>query len=151
MLHAFYQKHTKHIKNITWSQLNHSSLSWWSTVCTRQDLESEHSILRYGTLTLNVYHICHCVGRCVKYESCSYQAYEFLLGYVTILTNVRCYYRVVYNNFVFQQDGALLHLAFKTVHCCSAKLSTSFFLRYGPITVQSLFRESYSSMSMSCK
>ena len=28
-----------------------------------------------------------------------------LLGYVTISTNVRCYYHVVYNNFVFQQSS----------------------------------------------
>jgi len=30
-----------------------------------------------------------------------------LLGYVTILTKVKCYHRVVYDNFVFQQDSAL--------------------------------------------
>jgi len=30
-----------------------------------------------------------------------------LLGYLTISTNVECYYNVVYNNnFVFQQDSA---------------------------------------------
>jgi len=34
----------KHIKNITWSQPNHPSLSKQSTVCTRQDLRREHSI-----------------------------------------------------------------------------------------------------------
>ena len=55
----------------------------------------------------------------------------------------------------------------KTVHwcilrstqsnCCSAKLSTSFLLSYDLVTVQNLtpltvrFRESYNSMSMSCK
>jgi len=36
-------------------------------------------------------------------------------GYVTISTNVRCYYYVVYNSFVFHQDCALVHLAFNTV------------------------------------
>jgi len=42
-------------------------------------------------------------------------------------------------------------------NCCSAKLSTSFLVSYDLITVQSLtplttrFRESYSSMGMSCK
>jgi len=40
-----FTKNTKHIKNITWSQLNHPSLSKRSTVCTRQDLGREHSIL----------------------------------------------------------------------------------------------------------
>ena len=34
-----------------------------------------------------------------------------LLGYLTISTNVRCYYRVVYNSFVLQQDSAPVHLA----------------------------------------
>jgi len=29
-----------------------------------------------------------------------------LLGYLAMSTNVRCYYRVVYDNFVFQQDSA---------------------------------------------
>jgi len=36
-----------------------------------------------------------------------------LLGCLTIY--VRCYYRVVYNNSVFQQDSAPAHLAFNAV------------------------------------
>jgi len=43
-----------------------------------------------------------------------------LLGHLTISANVRCYYRVVYYNFVFQQDSEPLHLALITVqllHC----------------------------------
>ena len=53
-----------------------------------------------------------------------------------------------------QCTGASL---FNKVQCSSAKLSTSFVLNYGPITVQSLtplttrFRESYSSVSISWK
>jgi len=43
------------------------------------------------------------------------------LGYLTISTNVRCYYRVFYNNFVFQQDSALAHLAFNTVKLLQRK------------------------------
>jgi len=40
----FARKHTKthlktHLKYITWSQPNHPSLSKWSTVCTRRDLQ----------------------------------------------------------------------------------------------------------------
>ena len=35
--------------------------------------------------------------------------WTILLEYVTISTNVRCYYRVVYNNFAFQQDRAPVH------------------------------------------
>ena len=83
-----------------------------------------------------------------------------LLGYLTILTNVRCYYRVVYNDFVFEQDSApdtRCTLNSTQSNCCSAKFSTSFLMSYGPITAQSLtpltvrFRESHSSTSMSCK
>ena len=33
----------------------------------------------------------------------------------TISTNVKSYYRVIYNNFVFQQDSVQVHLAFNTV------------------------------------
>jgi len=38
-----------------------------------------------------------------------------LLGYLTVSTNVLCYYRLVYNNFVFERDSASVHLAFNTV------------------------------------
>jgi len=41
---------TKHINNITWSQLNHPSLSKWLTICTRQDPGREQSILEYWIL-----------------------------------------------------------------------------------------------------
>jgi len=34
---------------------------------------------------------------------------------------VRCYYRIIYNNFVFQQDGAPVHLAFNTVQLLQCK------------------------------
>jgi len=54
------------------------------------------------------------VSRGVKNLSCSYQAYEWksmdsiseISYYLKLSTNVRCYYRVIYNNFVFQQDIA---------------------------------------------
>jgi len=36
----FYQKHTKHIKNITWSKSNYPSLSKWSNGCTKRDQEA---------------------------------------------------------------------------------------------------------------
>jgi len=60
--------------------------------------------------------------------------------------------RFVDNNFAFQQDSAPVHMASTQSNCCSAKLSTSFLLSYGPTTVQSLtpltsrFRELYSSI-----
>jgi len=41
----FTKKHETQFKNITWSELNHPSLSKQSTGCTRQDLGREHSIL----------------------------------------------------------------------------------------------------------
>jgi len=78
-----------------------------------------------------------------------------LLEYLTISTNVRCYYHVIYDNFVFQQGSAQVHLALNTVHPLQCK--TSFLLSYGLITVHSLtlltmrFRESHSSMSTNCK
>jgi len=41
------------------------------TEYTRQDLGRKYSILQYVTITLDVYKVCHCVGRCVKNGSCS--------------------------------------------------------------------------------
>jgi len=43
---CFFTKKTRNtVTNITGSELNHPSLSKWSTGCTRQDLGREHSIL----------------------------------------------------------------------------------------------------------
>ena len=38
-----------------------------------------------------------------------------LFGYLTISANVSCNYSVIYNNFVFHQFSAPVHLAFNTV------------------------------------
>jgi len=62
----------------------------------------------------------------MKVAMCSYNAWNkrqwtVLLGYLTISTNVECYYRVVYNNFVFQQDSAPVHLAFNIVQLLQCK------------------------------
>jgi len=65
--------------------------------------------------------------------------------------------RVVDSNFVVHKDGALVHTAFKTVHSCSAKRQTSFYLSYSPVMVQRLtslttrFRESHGSIGMGCE
>jgi len=91
-----------------------------------------HNILQYVSLTLEGYQVCHCVSRCVKIgvvlikhrsKSKSQSQWTVLLGYLTLTltTNVRCYYRVVYNNFVFQQDSAQVHLAFTTVQLMQCK------------------------------
>ena len=127
---AFYYKHTKHVlKNITWSQLNHPTLTKRSTVCTRQELGREHSILQYVTITHDVYQVCHSVGHGVvlmKHRSESH--WTVLLGYLTISTHL---------NVIIMSFITILYFS-KTVHrcilhstqsnCCSAKLSTSFLL-----------------------
>jgi len=48
---------------------------------------------------------------------------QYCLGYFSFSTNVRprCYYRVVYNNLVFQQDSAPVHLALNTVKLMQCK------------------------------
>ena len=46
---------------------------------------------------------------------------DSIAGIFTISTNVKCYYSVVYNNFVFQQDSAPVHLAFNTVQLLQCK------------------------------
>jgi len=56
----------------------------------------------------------------------------------TISINAECYYRVVYDNFVFQQDSALVHLALHSTqsNCCSAKLSISTVHSLVPLTMR---------------
>jgi len=51
---------------VTWSELNHPSLSKRSTECTTQDLGREHSILLSVTHMLCINQVCHSVSRCVK-------------------------------------------------------------------------------------
>jgi len=72
----FYQKTRNTVKNITWSELNHPSLSKQSTACTRQDLGREHSILLSVTHVLCVSQVCHGVSRCVKGGSCCSSSLE---------------------------------------------------------------------------
>jgi len=132
MLRAFYQQYTKHI------------------VCTRQDQGREHSILQYVTFMLDVYQVCHCV----KYGSCSSSSigvkvngqycWDILLCQQMLDATITSFITILSFSKAVQQSN-----------CCSAKLSTSFLLSCGHITVQSLtllttrFRESYSSMNMS--
>jgi len=72
----FYQKNTKQDKNITWLELNHSSLSKRSNGCTTQDLGMEHSILLSVTHMLCINQVCNGVSRCVKDVSCSLSTLE---------------------------------------------------------------------------
>ena len=92
----FHQKTWNTVKNITWSELKHPSLSKWSTGCTRQDLGREHSILLSVTHMLCVSQVCHGVTRCVKMAVVLRQAWSksqwtVLMGYLTISTSVRRY------------------------------------------------------------
>jgi len=51
-----------------------------------------------------------------------------LLGYLTISTNVSCYYCVICNNFVFSKTVHRCIMHSTQSNCCSAKLSKSFLL-----------------------
>jgi len=69
---CFFTKKTRNtVKNITWLELKHPSLSKLSTGCTRQDLGREHRILLSFTYILCVNQVCHGVSHCVKDWSCS--------------------------------------------------------------------------------
>jgi len=164
MLHAFTK--TWNSYNITWSQLNHPPLLWKrSTVCTRQELGRKHIIQQCVTLTLDVNQVCHCQLLCQKWElflsSIEWKSMDGIAG-------ISCYLNKMLDAiitsfitiFVFQQDSA--PIASYIQHSPTAAVQNS---QYGQsygfelcaITVQSLtpltvrFRESYGSVSMSCK
>jgi len=80
----------------------------------------EDSILQYVTLTLDM---------CQALEWKSMDSIAGIFYYLK-----KCY-GIIYNNFVFQQE---LILNSAQPNCCSAKLSTSCLMSYGPVTVQSL-------------
>jgi len=117
----------------------------------------QRTILQYVTFMLDVYQVCHSVSHCAKFWELfliksgvklnEQHCWDILLSQ-QMLDAIKC---VIDDNFVLQQDSALMHST--QSNCCSAKLSTSFL----PITVQSLipmtmrFRESYSSINMSCE
>jgi len=89
---------TKHINNITWSQLNHPSLSKWLTICTRQDPGREQSILQYwilpscSTFTKSVIASVAESKRELFFIKPGLKVNEqYLLRYLTLPTNVRCY------------------------------------------------------------
>jgi len=66
---CFVTKKTRNtVKNITWSELNHHSLSERSSGCTRQDLGREHSILLSVTHMLCV-SLSRCRSLCKRWES----------------------------------------------------------------------------------
>ena len=75
-------------------------------MCARQDLGRERSIVQCVTLTVDVYQVfdCVCLG-VVLIKHRSESQWPVLLGYLALSTNVNCYYRIIYVNFVFQQDS----------------------------------------------
>jgi len=76
----FFNHKTQDIaKNITWSELTHTSLSKRSTGCITQDLGREHSILLSVTHMLCINRVCHGLSRCVKDGSCSSSSLEWKL------------------------------------------------------------------------
>jgi len=105
-----------------WSQMNHSSLTKWSRVCTRQDLEREYNILQYVNprLMFTKFVIVSKMGVVFIKQRIDSQ-WTVLLGYLTISTNVRCYHYVFYSNFVFQPDSVPVHIAFNTVQLLQCK------------------------------
>ena len=65
---CFANRHTRYIHIITWSQLNRPSFTQVSTVCTKQNLRREYSML---PSVIIIYRVCHDDGHCVKSGSCS--------------------------------------------------------------------------------
>jgi len=143
----FYEKHTKRIKNITRSQMIQHSLSNWSTVCTRQNLGRQRSILQYVTCMLPLRLMF------IKSVTVSVAASKWELSLASIRVKVNrlhCFHILLSQ----QMSDAIITsiitiMSFsKTVRrpiwhstqsiCCSAKLSTSLILSYDPITVPSL-------------
>ena len=61
----------------------------------------EYSILQYVNLTLDVYQYCYDVGHCVKCELFFIKPGVKVNG--QCCWDVRCYYLVICNNFVFQE------------------------------------------------
>jgi len=121
-----FSQHTKYVKNITWSQLNHPSVSKRSTVCIRQDLERENSILQYVKLTLM---FMKCVTVSVTVSK---------WGLFTIkpdrksicLNKCRTLLNALLMTICLSPTQCILHST--QSNCCTVKLSTSFLPSYGP-------------------
>jgi len=114
MLHAFSPKNTKHsYKVITWSELNHPSLSKRSTRCTRQDQGRKHSILLSVTHMFSISQVCHDVSR-KRWElffvkpgvKVNGQYYWDILLSQQMLDTIK---HITGDNFLFQEDSAQVH------------------------------------------
>jgi len=135
------KKHTKHIINITWSQLNHAPITVkWLTVCTRQDLRREYSIVQFVP------------SRLMFTKSVTVSVDASKMGVILIKHGVKVNGQYCWDILLFQQmidaiNASLLTiLSFnKTLHwcilrstqsnCCSARLLTFFLLTCCPITI----------------
>jgi len=142
MLHAFHQKHTKHIKNITWSQP------------TTLHCQNDRLYARYRTYEGRTASCCVLFSR-LMFTSLSLcrslcQKWELFLWSIGVKVNGQYCWISYYLNKVLdaiialfitlclsarQRARCILHST--QSNCCSAKLSTSFLLSSGPITVQS--------------
>ena len=103
MLHAFYQKHTKHI-NISPGDTAEPPFTIKTIVH-----QTGPRILLSVTHMLYVNQVCYDVDRCVKDGSCSSSSrietqWTVLMAYLTISTNVRRYQ--THDIFFFQEDSA---------------------------------------------
>ena len=85
-------RRTIHTPFITWSQLNHSSFAQESTVCTKQHLGREYSMLPSVTTHLSFTKSVVMSVAVSKVGVVFCRAWsEVLVGYLTITTNVSCY------------------------------------------------------------
>jgi len=115
MLHAFYQKHTKHIKYHLVTAEPHftvKTIDWMHQTGPRSLLSVTHM--------LYVNQVCHDVGGCVKDESCSSSSlsesqWTVLMGYLTISANVDAIKHIADDNFSFR----------KTAHWCTVRATQS--------------------------
>ena len=92
----FHQKTRNTVKNITWSEMNHPSLSKQSTGCTRQDLgRSIASCCLLPTCSVLAKSVTVSVSvskvGVVLHQAWSKSQCTVLMGYLTISTNVRRY------------------------------------------------------------
>jgi len=134
---CFASKHTKHYKY----HQNHHSLSKWSTVCTRQDLGKEYSILQYAALTIDVYQVYDVlviVSLCQKWQlffvKPGVKSMDSVAGKLYYLNKCQMLFNVSLMTILsFSKTVYWLVVHSTQSNCRSAKLSTSFLLSYDPI------------------
>jgi len=120
MLHAFYQKHTKHIKyHLVTAEppFTVKTIDWMHQTGPRMLLSVTHM--------LYVNEVCHGVGSCVKDGSCSSSSrsegqWTVLLGYLTISTNLDDIKHITDDNFSFRKTAQWCIVRATQFNCNSA-------------------------------